>query len=139
MPSGTSDELEWEIRGSAEQRRGHRMHAVWFHDRGMSYEELARWFKESERTIMRWVSVYKAHGKAALREKPRPGRPRRLTAAQRDEVLTTVKVPPQFVGRYGDEWTAPMLCDWIKRRFGTTLSERQCRRLIHEGRSRGRR
>ncbi|HEY8477543.1 MAG TPA: substrate-binding domain-containing protein [Chloroflexota bacterium] len=42
-------------------------------------EERGRQFGVSGRTIRRWLDRYRAGGVAALAERPRPGRPRRLT------------------------------------------------------------
>ena len=129
MPQSAIEELETQIRTSPEQRFGHKLHAVLFRKQGMEYPELAKWFGESPRTLARWVRAYDVHGLAGLQEK-QSGRPMRLTPEQRDEVIGAIKNGPRSVERAVTEWTGIDLADWINRRWGVRLHERQCRRLI---------
>jgi transposase len=120
-------ELEAEIHGSASMRYAHRLHAVWLRERGMADPEIAKRFGITERTLDRWARDYRLRGLAGLREKPRPGRPRRLTAAQRAEVSAAINAT-------GSRWSGPMLSRRIVKQFGIRLSESQCRRILREAR-----
>ena len=129
MPQSAIDELEEQIRQSPEQRLGHKLHAVLFRKKGMEYPELSKWFGESQRTLARWVRAYDVHGLAGLREKE-PGRPTRLMPKQRAEVIDAIRNGPASVGNEGTAWTGRALADWINRRWGVHLRDRQCRRMI---------
>ena len=130
MPQSSIDELEQQIRQSSEQRLGHKLHAVLLRKRGMEYPELAKWLGESTRTLARWVRAYNMHGLAGLQEK-QSGRPMRLTREQRDEVIEAINKGPRSVGRAATAWTGNDLADWINRRWGVRLHDRQCRRMIN--------
>jgi hypothetical protein len=99
------DQLQQKIHGSPEQRLGHKMHAVLFREKGMEYPELTKWFGESQRTLARWVRAYKLSGFEGLLEK-QEGRPKRLSADQRAEVIAAIARGPRSVGLAINEWTA---------------------------------
>ncbi len=115
-------ELQTEIRASADQRYGRRLHAVLLLEQGLSYPAVAGALGESPRTLARWVRRYRDHGLAGLRERA-AGRPRRLTPEQLAEVRGMIGAP-------GKEWTAAALSAWISERFGVRLCDRQAGRLL---------
>lgn len=129
MRQSTINELEKRIRQSPEQRLGHKVHAVLFREKGMQFPELSKWFGESQRTLARWVRAYNVHGLAGLSENE-PGRPTRLTPEQHAEVIDAIRNGPGSVGCAGTAWTGRTLAEWINRRWGVRLHERQCRRMI---------
>lgn len=116
-------DLQTEIRASADQRYGRRLHAVLLVQNGMSHPAVARALEEAPRTLARWVRRYRDHGLAGLRERA-AGRPRRLTPEQLAEVRGAVAGAPE------KPWTAAALSAWISERFGVRLSDRQAGRLL---------
>jgi transposase len=121
-------ELQQFLQEHPERRSADKARAVAVRKKGMTYPELARWFGKSPRTIARWVRSYNLHGIDALRDK-KPGRPTRLTEEQRAEVRSVIVERLKSI-RPRKAWTGRTLAEWIKRRWGVRLDERQCRRII---------
>lgn len=118
-------DLQTEIRATADQRYGRRLHAVLLIENGLSYPAVARALGEAPRTLARWVRRYRENGLVGLREGA-AGRPRRLTREQLAEVRAAVAGAP--------EWTAAALAAWIEARFSVRLCDRQAGRLLSQAR-----
>ena len=76
-----------------------------------------------------WVKTADEVGFEALRTKSRPGRPKKLTGDQYDEIDVALQNDPK---EYGYKvWDGPSLSNHIKKQFNIGLSVRQCQRLLH--------
>ena len=69
-------------------------------------------------TVSRWVCTARRRGADALRAKPTPGRPRKLSARQEKTVLGWIAQPPTKFGFPTDLWTSRRLAALIERRWG---------------------
>ena len=85
----------------------------------------------NRRTIYRWLAAYHAGGVSALKAKPIPGAPTKLTAAQMARLARIVctKTPQQLKFEYA-LWTWTIIRDVIRRQFGVRLSEVSVGRLM---------
>lgn len=83
------------------------------------------------RTIYRWLTKSREGGKNALKAKPIPGRPPKLTAEQtrRLQQITT-KDPRQLSFDFG-LWTREMIQTVIRRQFDVEMSVTSVGRLLH--------
>lgn len=91
---------------------------------GASPEELAQVLDINPRTVYRWLEKYHYGGKEALKAKPIPGRPPKLSGEQMSWIASTVRVknPLQLQFPYA-LWTLAMIRELIRTRFGVRLSE----------------
>jgi transposase len=87
-------------------------------EEGASPEELAKVLDINPRTIYRWLEKYHHGGKEALKAKPIPGRPLKLSGEQMSWIASTVRLkdPLQLQFPYA-LWTLAMIRKLIRTRF----------------------
>lgn len=124
--------LQDEIRRNAESRYNHRLHGLLLVAQGKSALEVARLFGDAPRTVQYWVRRFEQDGLAGLREGQRPGRPRRLSDRQLQQVNAALRGSPQECGLSGNLWDGKTLRAWIERRFGVALGVRRCQYLFRQ-------
>ena len=98
---------------------------------GASPEQLAKVLDINPRTVYRWLEKYHYGGKDALKAKPIPGRPAKLSGEQMRWIAGTVreKNPLQLQFPYA-LWTLAMIRELIRSRFNVRLSEVSVGRLM---------
>lgn len=82
-------------------------------------------------SVKRWKRAWKAGGDAALRSKPIPGRPPKLTSAEKCRVAKLVRAGPFKAGFTTDWWTCKRVAEVIRREFGVTYHPDHVGRLLH--------
>jgi transposase len=122
--------LQDEIRRSGEARYDHRLHGLLLVAHGMSCREVAQLLGDSPRTVEYWVRRFEQEGLAGLVDGDRPGRPKRLTEKQLDEVAKAMRKSPEDFDLAGRIWDGKTLSAWIEQQFDITLGVRQCQRLF---------
>ena len=85
---------------------------------GLGVREVARKIGCSPASVSRWQAEVQAAGTDALRAKPPPGRPPRLTARQRTRLLNLLLKGATAHGFSTDLWTLPRVAEIIARTFG---------------------
>jgi transposase len=90
---------------------------------GQTVDSVARAFGMNIRTLFRWLSAYASGGQQALRAKPVPGRPAKVTEEEMRWIAQTVKdkTPLQMKFEFG-LWTLSLIQVLIHRQFGKRLS-----------------
>jgi putative transposase len=83
-------------------------------------------------SLNRWVRAINTKGLDALKEKPRPGRPARLTAKLSEELENHLEKSPQEFGLNRVQWDGPTLAVHLKRQFGIKLKVRQAQNWMHQ-------
>jgi transposase len=117
------------LRGSSpEERILHRLHSVVLVLNGFSCSEVAKCYGDSARSVAYWVERFEGKGLAGLEEEARSGRPSKLTPAQLKKVAGFLK--GSQTGETPVDGKA--LSVFIKRRFGVSLTVRQCRRIVKQ-------
>ena len=119
-----------EFRRSDEARYIHRLHGVLLVLLGLSTVKAGKLLGDPQRTIAHWVTQFKAHGLDGLRDTERSGRPGILTNVQRAAITEVLSKSPNESGFEGASWTNALLASLLKKRYGVTLSTRQCSRLL---------
>lgn len=125
-------ELQEEIRRSRDARYDHRLHAVLLVAQDMPCSEVARLLGDGKRTVQMWVRQFENEGLSGLQDKPRPGRPPRLTGNELSEIGHALRSTPQEYGLNGYLWDGKTLSAFILQRFGVKLGVRQCQRLFRQ-------
>ena len=85
---------------------------------GYSQQEVAAFLGVHRGTVSRWVCTARERGADALKAKPTPGRPRKLTARQEKTVLGWITKLPTSFGFPTDLWTSRRLASLIHERLG---------------------
>ena len=124
--------LQDEIRRSEESRYDHRLHGVLLVAQGMTCPKVGRLLGDAPRSVEYWVRHFEARGLAGLVEGARPGRPKRLSKAQLQEVQAVLRRAPTEVGLSGTLWDGKTLQVWLRRRYGIRLGVRQCQRMFRQ-------
>ena len=89
----------------------------------------AVWFGMTGALAIRMGKEVDEHGFDALKDKPRPGAPARLTREQVDTLDLIIQGDP---AEYGYRvWDGPTMSSLIEREFGVRLGTRQCQRFFH--------
>lgn len=108
-----------------------RLRAVDQVERGADPRQVARTLGLHKHTVYGWVAAARAGGREALRAKPIPGRPAKLTEQQRERVYRLVvgEDPRQLQFAFA-LWTREMVCQLIRREFGVSMSASAVGRML---------
>ena len=82
-------------------------------------------------TLRDWVHRYNAEGVAGLVDRPRSGRPPRLSPAQVAELVEVVETEPDIAVDRVVRWRCVDLKGVVADRFEVALSERQVGRILN--------
>lgn len=93
---------------------------------------LAKELGVSRSAINNWLLWYEAMGVDGLATGKAPGRARRLSDAQREELRTVIEAGPLAAGYSAGVWTGPMIGDLIDARYGVRYHNHHVPRLLHE-------
>jgi len=128
--------LQDAIRRSPDARYDHRLHGLLLIAQGLSCPAVAALLGDAPRTVQYWVHRFEQDGLQGLTEHDRPGRPTRLSAAQRAHVKRVLRQPPAAAGFAGAIWDGKTLAAYLQRHLHVTLGARQCQRLFRHGKFR---
>jgi len=114
----------------AQQRR--RYSTVWLYLRGYTREHIADIFELTEQTIRDNISLYEENGMEGLKLKKSPGRRKKLTDEQETELYTIIetKTPNEVGFEPFMNWTAPIVCKLVEKRYHVKFSERGMRNVF---------
>jgi transposase len=82
-----------------------RRHAVQFLKAGRALSAVAGQVQASVSSVFRWWQAYQRHGQRGLRSKPTPGRPPRLSEAQKRKLVRLLSTGALRAGYTTDLWT----------------------------------
>ena len=126
----SAEELRGAARRSKDSYQARRLLALAMVLDGASRTAAAEAAGMDRQTLRDWVHRYNAEGVEGLRDRPRPGRPPRLSAAQMAELAGLVEAGPDPARHGVVRWRCVDLQAEIKRRFGVEISERHVGRLL---------
>jgi transposase len=105
-------------KGSAAELERRRRQAIALLQQGKTQAAVAESLGTSEASVSRWKTAYGQWGDAALAAKPHPGKPSRLTAAQRRRLAKLLLQGPRRHGYSTDLWTLARVAEVIAVNFG---------------------
>ncbi len=107
-------------KGSAEALEVRRCIAGQMLQQGKGIREVSRLVGAAPSSVCRWKRQLEQGGIEALRAKPHPGRPARLSVEQRDTLRAILLKGPQAMGFSTDLWTLARVAQMIEQEFGIT-------------------
>ena len=92
-------------------------------EQALKAPQIALIVRESERTVQRWLKRYQAEGISGLQDAPKSGRTSKVSAAYRQQLLSSVRQRPRSLGLEFSLWTLARLADYLAEQTGVRLSE----------------
>jgi transposase len=126
----TPEVLRWHARHEANRRAALRMLAIANAREGMSRAEAARLVGMERQALRDAVVRYNAEGLAGLHDRPKPGRPERLTEAEQAALAARVFRGPDPERDGVSAWTRADLCGWLAERFGKPFHPSSLSRVL---------
>jgi transposase len=128
---------KWRVRENDGRKLDHktleemRLRAIDAVESGVHPEDVAATLGMARSTVFGWIARYRQGGKQALKARPVPGRPPKLTGAQLQRLyaLITGTDPRQLQFEFA-LWTREMIAELISREFGMKLSLSGVGRLL---------
>lgn len=127
------EEAKAAMRQSKDKRMYERYQCIVLHLSGEPRKRIADLLQRCEDTVRTYIRIYEAQGLAGLELGYSPGRPRRLTSGQEQELYRTVtEKRPADVGFPAQmNWTSFLARDWIERQWGVVYQPRAVRQILH--------
>lgn len=117
--------------GSPKSLEARRRKAVTFLEQKMSLREIARRVGCHASSVLRWRNALESGGKSALKAKPVPGRPPRLTARQKEQLIGLLTEGAMAHGYRTDLWTTQRIAEVIEHSLGVAYHRNHVSKLMH--------
>lgn len=120
-----------------EKRPMLRLVAAIVYKQGPSVPTIAEWFDVRVATVYGWFDRIESEPDlaSAVRDRPRSGRPVRLSGEDRREFLALLREPPEAADVDAPEWTPRLARDVLRESYGVEYSLRHIRRFLDEAES----
>ncbi len=116
----------------SDYREWRRLRALHLKQRGWYQRDIAEALDVSEETVSRWLARARSGGPDALRNRPRPGHPPKLTAAQKRLIPEFLWHGAEAYGFRGEVWTCARIAQVIEEEFGVRYHKDHVGRLLRE-------
>ena len=110
-------------------KEARRLQAWRLQQQGWSQRQIAQALGVSEGAVSQWMTRGRVGGPEALRHRPPPGAPRRLTAEQLARVPALLQRGPEAYGFRGQLWTRGRIATVLRMAFGVSYHPRHVGRL----------
>jgi len=117
--------------GSAEFLEARRLRALEYLDQGLQPVEVARKIGVDRRSVRRWKASVLKGGPAAIRAKPLPGRPPRLSPREKKRLEAILLRGARQAGFSTDLWTCPRIVQVIGEVFRVHYHVDHIGRVLH--------
>lgn len=118
--------------GTAQQLEARRRRAAELLQQGKTLSDVARRIGASVSSVSRWRDAVAQQGEQALTSKPVPGRPPRLSEAQKRRLLEALARGSHRWGFATDLWTCARIGNVIQRLFGVEYHVDYVGTLLHK-------
>jgi transposase len=109
-----------------------RQRAWELHEQGWWQKDIAAALGVSGAAVCQWLKRARDGGVAALRTRPRPDGPAKLTAEQRAQIPGLLARGAEVYGFRGDVWTATRIAAVIQQSFGVRYHRDHVSRLLRQ-------
>jgi transposase len=116
--------------GSPAELERRRLRAIELLQREVPVHVVAERLGVDRRSVRRWKRAHRRQGRAGLRARPSPGRPPRLSAAQRQRLARLVVAGPEAAGYRTSLWTCRRIVDLIRHHFTVVYHPDHVGRLL---------
>ena len=99
--------------------------------RGWRSTAVAQLFQLSRPTAVAWIRDANTRGLACLLDRPRSGRPPRVTAEAARDLEAALEKEPRAFGLPRSRWDGISVCQYLRRVWGISLRPRQARNWLH--------
>jgi transposase len=113
-------------------REWRRLRALPLKQRGWFQCDIAEALGVAEETVSRWLARARDGGPEALRTRPRPGHPPKLSPAQKRLIPEFLWHGPEAYGFRGQVWTRARIARVIEEEFGVRYHKGHVGRLLQE-------
>ena len=117
--------------GSPEELERRRERALELLEEGLAPVEVAKRVGVDRRSVRRWKAAYRQGGKRALKAQPAPGRPLKLSIADREQLEQILIKGPRAAGYSNELWTCRRVAEVILDRFSIEYHVAHVARLLH--------
>jgi len=111
-------------------REARRLRAFELKQAGWTQQEIAEALGVSRGAVSQWMKAAEEGGGDALRSRPRPGRPGRLSAENRNRLPALLSRGAEAYGFRGEVWTCRRVAKIIKDEFGVRYSKSHTSRVL---------
>ena len=118
--------------GSPKALEERRRRAVALVKERLSLYEVARRVGCNPSSVMRWRNAMRKGGADALRAKPAPGRPCRLTPRQKERLVGLLLKGAMAHGYRTELWTTLRIAELIRRHMGILYHRNHVGKLLHQ-------
>ena len=118
-------------KGSADLLSDRRRRALTLLKSGLSLNEVARRIQCAASSVMRWSNAWQRNGADALKVRSSPGRPLKLTRAQRRRLLRLLLKGPLAHGYNTNVWTTARIAELIRSEFAVNYHRDHIGRWMH--------
>src|SRR5215203_5221102 len=115
---------------ASDWREGRRLRAFELKERGWKQTQIANALGVSEGAVSQWMKRAREEGVQALRHKPPPGAPSRLSEDQRAKLPELLAWGAQAHGFRGEVWTCERVAVVIRREFGVSYHPAHVSRVV---------
>lgn len=127
----SSEDIKALIKKDDRYTLGIRLYAVYQVALGQPSRKLEELYQTSFKQITNWVHRFEREGLEGLIDKPGRGRKPKLTAQQMKELSELLLNKSPTLYDYNTEnWTGPLLIDWIKKNFNLEFKKAQIYNII---------
>jgi transposase len=120
-----------QLRRDEKFSQGVRLYAVYQIALGRKTEELQSMYNTSHKAICNWVNRYNAQGVEGLKERPRSGRPGRLSEEDKIQLRRVVLSSPAEQGFSSAAWTWATVSEYIRLTFDVNYKKAQIYNILH--------
>jgi transposase len=111
-------------------REGRRLRALELKERGWKQAEIAEALGVTEGAVSQWMKRAREEGAQALRHKPPPGAPSRLSDEQRARLPELLAQGAEAHGFRGEVWTCERVAIVIRKEFGVSYHPAHVSRVV---------
>jgi len=113
-------------------RVSNRIKAVLLNNNGKSSSEIAKVLNVTREITSKWLKTYEQQGVDGLLERPRSGRPGKLSEVEKIILCDIVDSGPVAYGYSTGVWTSAVISEVIRDEFGIVYHPGHVRKLLNE-------